>query len=148
MAAKYTSKHGIVSRSQFELYMSFVDMRNFVKMLPEDKQAAVTADFDTLTATVNNFSIGVRVTGRVPYCLIQMQDNGAPFAFGLSIHFDPVEGETGKTDFWIEADADLNLMMKMMVGSKLQEGLDKLVDALVSVSEGRMPQGFDPSMFR
>lgn len=138
----------MVSRSQFELYMSFVDMRNFVQMLPEDKRSAVTADFDNLTATVQNFTIGVRVTGRVPYSLIQLQDSNAPFHFGISVHFDPVASEPSKTDFWIELDADLNLMMKMMLGSRLQEGLDKIVDGLVAVSEGRMPEGIDPSMFR
>ena len=38
-------------------------------------------------------------------------------------------------------------MMKMMLGSKLQQALDKVVDSLVDVSEGRMPEGFDPSQF-
>lgn len=148
MAAKYTSKHGIVSKSPFELYMSFVDMRNFVNMLPEDRKACVTADFDNLTATVQGMTLGVRVTGRVPYNLIQIQDNCAPFHFGASLHFDQVVGETARTDFWIEADADLNFMMKAMLGNKLQEGLDRIVDGLAAVSEGRMPEGVDPSMFR
>jgi hypothetical protein len=30
---------------------------------------------------------------------------------------------------------------------KWQEALDKMVDGLVAVSEGRMPEGVDPSMF-
>ena len=38
-------------------------------------------------------------------------------------------------------------MMKMMLGSKLKDGLDKVVDGLVAVSEGRMPDGIDPSAF-
>lgn len=147
MAAKYTSKHGIVSKSQAELYMSFVDMRNFQQMIPDDKKSMVTADYDTLSATIENFQIGVKVSGRVPYSLIQLQDNGAPFHFGISIHFDEAP-EAAKTDFWIELDADLNLMMKMMLGNKLQEGIDKIVDGLVAVSEGRMPEGIDPSMIK
>ena len=40
------SKHGIVSRQPYELYMSFVDMRNFLQMLPEDKKQGVQADYD------------------------------------------------------------------------------------------------------
>jgi len=147
MAAKYTSKHGIVSKSQSELYMGFVDMRNFQAMIPSDKGINVKADYDTLSANVENFNIGVKVSGRVPYSLIQLQDNGAPFNFGISVHFDEAP-QAGKTDFWVELDADLNLMMKMMLGSKLQEGLDKIVDGLVAASEGRMPEGVDPSMFR
>lgn len=129
MAATYTSKHGIVAKSQAELYMAFADMRNFTMMLPADKKDMVTADYDTITVTVQNFNIGVRVSGRVPYSLIQMQDNGAPFNFGISMHFDQT-ADPYRTDFWIEVTADLNLMMKMMVGSKIQEGIDTIVDQL------------------
>lgn len=138
--AQFKSKHGIVSRPPQELYMSFVDMRNFTNMLPEDKKSMVTADYDTLTATVQNFRISVTVSGRVPYSLIQLKDVEAPFHFGISIHFDdaPVPG---KTDFSIEVEADLNLMMKMMLGSRIEEALNKIVDGLVDVSEGRIPEG-------
>ena len=45
MTSKFDSKHGIVSRPPFDLYMAFTDMRNFVQMLPEDKREGVTADF-------------------------------------------------------------------------------------------------------
>lgn len=146
MAAQYKSKHGTVSKSPFELYMSFVDMRNFVNMLPEDKKQGVTADFDTISATVQGFNIGVKVTQRVPYSRIEIEDNGAPFHFSVSLYFDSI-GVPDKTDFHIEVSAELNLMMKMLLGSKIQDALDKIVDSLVDVSEGRMPEGFDPSQF-
>ena len=140
MSAQYSSKHGIVSRPQAELYMAFTDMRNFVSMLPEDKRRDVTADYDTISATVQGFTIGVKVTRREPYMYIELQDNGAPFKFMVSLHFDVAE-DPCKTDFHIDLLADLNLMMKMMLGNKLKEALDKLVDGLVAVSEGRMPEG-------
>ena len=72
------SKHGIVSRQPYELYMSFVDMRNFLQMLPEDKKQDVQADYDTITATVQGFNIGVKVHERVPYSRIELVDYGAP----------------------------------------------------------------------
>ena len=144
--AQFKSKHGLVSRSQAELYMAMTDMRNFVAMIPEDKKGSVTADYDTLSATVQNFTITVKVSGRVPYSLIQLRDENAPFHFGISVHFDE-SSVPGKTDFSIEVDADLNLMMKMMLGSKINEALDKIVDGLVAVSEGRMPEGM-PSDFK
>ena len=34
-----------------------------------------------------------------------------------------------------------------LLGGKIKEALDKVVDALVAMSEGRMPEGVDPSMF-
>ena len=140
MSAQYSSKHGIVSRTQAELYMAFTDMRNFVSMLPEDKRKDITADYDTISTTVQGFAIGVKVTRREPYMYIELQDNGAPFKFMVSLHFDEAE-EPGKTDFHIDLLADLNLMMKMIIGNKLKEALDKMVDGLVAVSEGRVPEG-------
>lgn len=39
----------------------------------------------------------------------------------------------------MDIDANLNLMMRSLLGSKIQQGLDKMVDGLVAASEGRMP---------
>lgn len=140
-----TSKHGTVSRQPYELYMSMVDLSNFKRMLPQDKQEMLQADYDTLTATVQGFNIGVKVHNRQPYSLIELVDYGAPFAFHIEIHFDPAANDPYKTDFWIKAEADLNLMMKMMLGGKIKEALDKIVDGLVDASNGIMPEGFDAS---
>lgn len=139
------SKHGIVSRQAYELYMSFTDLSNFVKMLPEDKRDMVTADMDTLTATVQGFNIGVKVHQRVPYSRIELVDYGAPFAFHIELHFEPAVEDAYKTDFWIKVEAELNLMMKMMLSGKVKEALDKVVDGIVDASNGKMPEGFDPA---
>ena len=142
------SKHGIVSRQPYELYMSFVDMRNFLAMLPADKKEGVQAAYDTITATVRGFNIGVKVHERVPYSRIELVDYGAPFAFHIELHFDAAKDDPYKTDFWIKLEADLNLMMKMMLGGKIKDGLNKIVDGLVDASNGKMPAGFDPSQFK
>ena len=147
MAVEIKSKRGVVSKAPYELYMTFVDMRNFVQFLPEDKKEGVTADYDSIHADVQGFNIGVKVASRTPYSLIAFEDDGAPFHFNVKLHFDPAS-DPYKTDFHIEMDADLNFMMKMVLGSKLQQGLDKVVDALVDMSEGRMPEGFDPSTMK
>ena len=144
--SEYKSKHGLVSRQPAELYMSFTDLRNFLQMLPEDKKQGITADSDSLSAEVQGFHIGVNVAERVPYSRILFKDSGGPFPFHLTLHFDPAE-EPGKTDFHVELSAELNLMMQMLLGSRLQQAMDKLVDGLVDASNGRMPEGFDPSKF-
>ena len=141
------SKHGTVSRQPYELYMSFVDLENFRRMLPQDKQDMVTATYDTLQATVQGFSIGVKVHERVPYSRIDLVDYGAPFAFHVVLHFEPASEDPYKTDFWINVEADLNLMMKMMLSGKVKEALDKVVDGLADASNGKMPEGLDPSVW-
>ncbi len=136
MAAHYESKHGIVAVPPEQLYMSFTDLRNLTQSIPEKYRDSVTADFDSLRATVQGFTISVRVTERQPYNLIRIGDEEAPFHFSISVHFDPAPGGT---DFSIEADADLNLVMKAMLGSRIREALDKIVDGLVQVSHGQRP---------
>lgn len=147
MATEIKSKHATVSKPPYQLYMAFVDMRNFVQFLPEEKKKDVTADYDTIKAVVQGFQVGVRVKERVPYSRIEFCDDGAPFKFSVTMYFDAAGSDPYKTDFHIEVSAELNFMMKMMLGSKLKEALDKMVDGLAAMSEGRMPEGVDPSMF-
>ena len=146
MAVEIKSKKGVVSKAPHELYMAFTDMRNFMQFLPEDKKEGVTADYDSIHATVQGFNIGVKVADRVPYSKLEFQDDGAPFQFKLKMHFDPAS-DPYKTEFQIILDAELNMMMKMLLGSKLQKAMDQMVDGLVAMSEGRIPEGIDPSMY-
>lgn len=141
-----TSKRAVVSKAPYELYMAFVDMRNFVRFLPEDRKAGVEADYDSIHALVQGFNIGVKVVDRTPYSKIEFADDGAPFSFRMSVHFD-ASSDPYRTDVHIVLDADLNFMMKTLLGSKLNEALDKVVDGLAAMSEGRMPEGIDPSMY-
>ena len=147
MSVKIKSKTALVSKAPYELYMVFTDMSNFVRFLPEDKKAEVTADYDSLHAVVQGFNIGVRISERIPYSRIDFADDGAPFQFRLVMHFDAASNDPYKTDFQIVLDADLNFMMKTLLGSKLQDALDKIVDAIAAMSEGRVPEGIDPSMY-
>ena len=145
MAVEIQSKKAIVSKAPYELYMGFVDMRNFVRFLPEEKRQNVQADYDSIKAEVQGFTIGVKVVDRVPYSRIVFHDDGAPFQFELVLFFNPVPCDPYKTEFQIILEADLNFMMKTLLGSKIQKALDKVVDSLVDLSEGRMPEGVDLS---
>lgn len=127
----FSSKHGIVRKTPAELYMGFADMRNFIAMLPEDKRDDITADYDTLNATVQGFSIGVKVKERIPYSKIVLVDNGAPFGFSVNFNFEPSDAHF--TDFSIDVEADLNFMMKTLLAPKIREALDKVVDTLAQM---------------
>ena len=144
---KINSKHRSVARAPYMLYMPFSDMRNFVAMLPEDKRQGVEADYDSIRGTVQGFSVGVRVEERRPYSRIVYKDDGAPFQFTINICFDADGGNPDSTDFHIDIEADLNFMMKMLLGNKLQDAVDKMLDAVADMAMGKMPEGIDPSMY-
>ena len=144
---KINSKHRSVARAPYMLYMPFSDMRNFVAMLPEDKRQGVEADYDSIRGTVQGFSVGVRVEERRPYSRIVYKDDGAPFQFTINICFDADGGNPDSTDFHVDIEADLNFMMKMLLGNKLQDAVDTMVDAVADMAMGKMPEGIDPSMY-
>lgn len=144
---KINSKHRSVARAPYMLYMPFSDLRNFVAMLPEDKRQGVEADYDSIRGTVQGFSVGVRVEERRPYSRIVYKDDGAPFQFTINICFDADGGNPDSTDFHVDIEADLNFMMKMLLGNKLQDAVDKMVDAVADMAMGKMPEGIDPSMY-
>ena len=144
--ATYKSKQTLVSKAPYELYMAITDLRNIINMLPADKREGVTADFDSIHATVQGFSIGVRVTERSPSNLIRLKDDGAPFSFSIELHFDQA-AYSSQTLFQIVVEAELNFMMKTLLGSKIQTALDKIAEGLADASNGKMPEGFDPKQF-
>ena len=144
---KINSKHRSVARAPYMLYVPCSDMRNFVAMLPEDKRQGVEADYDSIRGTVQGFSVGVRVEERRPYSRIVYKDDGAPFQFTINICFDADGGNPDSTDFHVDIEADLNFMMKMLLGNKLQDAVDKMVDAVADMAMGKMPEGIDPSMY-
>lgn len=140
MTAHYASKHGQVAKRPEELYMAFTDLRNFAQMVPAGQfKAEIEADYDTLSVVVQGFRVSVRVDEREPYRLIRIGSAESPVEFVGVLHFEP-SAVPGRTDFWIDLDANLNFVMKTMLGGKVQAMLDKMVDSLVDVSEGRMPQ--------
>ena len=144
--AKYSSKKGTVAKAPYELSMALTDLRNILNMIPQDKREGVTADFDSIHATVQGFEFGVRIIERTPYSRIVLKDDGAPFAFTVALNFEPTVSAS-QTLFSIDVEAELNFMMKTLLGSKIKDGLDKVVDGLVDASNGKMPDGFDASKF-
>ena len=134
----YSSKHGTVNRPQAELFMVFTDPRNITRMVPADKLGEVTADYDTISIKAQGITVSARITRREPYSYIELRSENAPFEFVVGLHFD--NAGPNATEFYIEVDADLNFMMKMMIGNKLQEALDRVVDGLVDVSNGKIPE--------
>lgn len=138
------SKTGTVAKPPYSLYMMLVDPRNIVNMLPQDKREGITVEYDSIRGTVQGFNVGIKYIERRPYSLLRLEDDGAPFHFVISLNFES-NGNPMETLFSINVSADLNFMMKTLLGGKIKDALDKIVDALVDASHGKMPEGFDSS---
>ena len=106
----------------------------------------VTADADTMSAKVQGFDIGMRVHRRTPFSRIDFEQDGqAPFPFLFSMIMDPMDDN--RTYFHIELRAELNTMMKMFIGSRLHDLVDKLTDGIAKLQAVRCRRDSPLSMF-
>ncbi len=127
---KYESKTVTLNRPAGDVYGRFTDLSALTPLVA-DKVDAWSATPDTCSFRAKGFPISLRMDERIPNRLISVvSDGGTPVAFTLQGHFSEIAA--GQTAFRITLDIELNMMLKMMVGSKLQEGLDAIADALAA----------------
>lgn len=132
----------IVKQPPVVLYTIFSDLRRFADSLPADVKDKVRIEADSVIASAQGFEMGLKVDQRIPYSLVSFSETGKfPFPFKFDFHFSPVGLDT--TLFYIELQTELPAMAKMMVGSKLQEMVDKITDQLEQAFNGQMPQQYN-----
>lgn len=115
------------------LYAVFTDLNNFTKNLPGDMidKSQVTSTEDTLVAKVQGFELGLQIGDRTPFSRIKYRQYGnSPFPFEFTVNLTAID--PGHTDFQLGLSTELPAMFKMMLGSKLQEVIDKVTDQIES----------------
>jgi len=126
-----------VNQPAERIFAAFSDLSNFSKNLPEEHRDKVRADADTLVAQAQGMEMGIRVAERTPCSTVRFEPYGAQtlFPFTIWIHIGAEEGSSSTLQ--IKLHAELNMMMKMVLGSKLQEGIDKITDQLAAGMNGQ-----------
>lgn len=132
--AEYKSKTVVVPASSMTVFNRITDLNGIYAAIPEDKRKDVTIDGDTVNITYAGFTLGIRMAVKEPFSRVVLEGVGAPFEFSISILLSPAD-DIMRTELTIVVEADLNFMMKAMLGPKIKEGLDQVVDAIAS---GRM----------
>ena len=129
----------LLKRPPMVLFGLFSDLSALVQNVPEEYGGKITADRDSVHIEYKGISLGFVVARREPFSLVVLQDDDKSFlTFSVEFHMDPVGLDS--TLFHIELNTELNFMMKMMVGNKLQEMVDNITDqvekAVNSYAEG------------
>lgn len=138
MNTHVSGKEVYIKQTPVILFGAFSDLTRFADRLPDEYKGQITVTPDSIIANVKGMSIGVKVAERSPFSLVRITDDGnSPFPFEFSFHMIPV-GLDG-TLFHMELNAELNTMMKMMLGGKLQELVDKFTDQVEKVVSGGVP---------
>ena len=132
-------KELLVKRPPVMIFSMFNDLSLFTSNLPDQYKDQVVATPDSLTFSYNGINLGVVIDERVPFSLVSLKDDGlSPLKFNLRFIMTPVGLDS--TLFHIEIDTEMNVMLKMMLGNKLQDVVDAMTDQIDNVvNNGAMP---------
>ena len=128
---EYISKQQQIFRSAsqiFPLISNFSLLTHAVADKVEDWQA----DEERCSFKFKGFTVALRIEEKVDNKHIKVVGDGGTipmdFAFWIQLH----EVSDNDTRIRLVLHADLNMMMRMMIGKKLQGGLDQAVEGLAA----------------
>ena len=129
---KYESKQQQIRKSASRIF-PFISRFDMLTPALQDKVEEWNATEDTCSFKVKGFIVALKIVERVENKHIKItgdDSNGVPvdFSFWIQLH------EVNETDTRMRMvlHAELNMMMRMMLGGKLQEGLDKAIEGLAT----------------
>ena len=138
MEAKYESNVREIPYAQEVVYRNLSDLTNLERIkgnMPGDKIQDFTFDRDTLSVAVQPVGqITLRIIERDEPKCIKFETEESPIPFNFWIQLLPVTEDSCKMRLTIRTD--LNPLMKAMLGSHLQEALEKMADVIASVKYG------------
>ncbi len=128
MLEKYESKQKQIRRTAETVYEALADFNNFTPLVA-DKVDGWRVEGDTCTFRVKGIDIGLRMVDKIPGQLIKLEaTDNTPIGFTFWLQLK--EAAPYDTRMRLVLHAEMNMMLKMMIGKKLQEGLDQIADQI------------------
>ena len=133
--SKYESKVKLVPYPQQTVYHAISDLNNLSRIrdrVDDDKIKEFSFDSDTVSITVPPVGqISLRIIEREEPSCIKFETAKSPMPFNLWIQILPVDELTSKLKVTVKAD--IPFMLQAMVSGPLQEGVDKVAEALAQI---------------
>lgn len=133
--SKFESSVKMVPYSQEAVYRNISDLRNLEKVrdrVPEDKINNFSYDEDTVTLNVPPVGdLKLRVVEREEPKCVKFETVQSPVPFNVWVQVLPVDENNAKMKVTVKAE--LNPFIKSMVEKPLQDGVEKIADALAQV---------------
>lgn len=142
---EYISKQHAVRRPAEEVYNLISRFDNLTPALAQ-RVEEWEADADSCSFKAKGFAVKLRMTDKEPLRHVKIEGDGVPMDFAFWIQLQSVAPYD--TRLRIVLHTDLNMMMKMMIGSKLQGAVDQIAEGMANAFNGIVPPGFDPSTLK
>lgn len=119
--------------SNFENLSAYLNtglIEKITQHVPQIKITDFQSDSDSCRLNITGFGIAeIRIVNREPFKTIKVESSGnGPLNFTFWIQLLPVDSFTTKMKLTLHAE--LNMMIKMMISSKLEKGVDQLAETL------------------
>ena len=136
MTSKFESSVKQIPYSQEAVYRNISDLRNLEKVrerVPEDKVKDFSFDEDTISINVPPVGeLKLRVVEREEPKCVKFETAQSPLPFNVWIQMLPVDEQNSKMKVTVKAE--LNPFIKGMVSGPLQDGVEKIADALAQIN--------------
>ncbi|WP_288893507.1 SRPBCC domain-containing protein [uncultured Alistipes sp.] len=133
---EYISKQQQILRPAEQIYAAISRFDNLTPALA-DRVEEWQADEERCSFKAKGFTVKLRMEERVEakHVKIVGDEGGVPvdFAFWIQLH----EVSATDTRLRIVLHAELNMMMKMMIGSKLQGAVDQIAEGIAKAMNGQ-----------
>ena len=119
---------------QQAVYNMLSDLNNICKVkdkLPEDKIKDLQFDSDSITVSSPMGAVTMVIVDREEPKMIKFETKQSPVPFNFWVQVLPVTPTTSKMKLTIKAE--LNAFIAGMVKKPLQEGIEKIADALQAI---------------
>lgn len=127
--AEYKSRQVRINKPDQAIYAVLSDFNNFTPIIA-DKVEEWAATEETCSFKAKGFTVRLRMVEREPYKLVKITGEDIPFEFFFWIQLKSVAPDD--TRMLLTLRAELNMMMKMMIGGKLQKGLDEMAERIAA----------------
>ena len=136
MTSTFESSVREIAAPQQAVYDTLSNLQNIEKVrsrIPDDKAAGLSFDNDSVSVSVPPVGkIRMRIVAREEPKCIKFETTTSPVPFNFWIQLLPVTAATCKMKLTIKAE--LNPFIKGMVKKPLEEGIEKIADALQAIS--------------
>ena len=125
---KYESHQVVIRKPEALIYAILSDFKNFSPAL-EGKVEDWKVEGDSCSFKVKGITAGMKIVDGIPSNTIKIEgDQTSPMPFTFWIQLKQVSVDD--TRMRLTLHTKLNMMMKMMLGKKLQEGINKMADSI------------------
>ena len=133
--SKFESSVKQIPYPQQSVYNMLSDLTNIERVkdkIPEDKLKDLTFDKDTISVSVPPVGqVSMRIIEREEPKTIKFASENSPMGFNFWIQMLTTDEQNSKMKLTI--DADIPFFAKGMVSGPLQEGIEKIADALAII---------------